>query len=86
MTDIVERLRNAARIKGYGLHAEAADEILRLRSELEQAQQALQKAPDQPVGLLETGADFTRRVYDWHANYTSWQFDYQVPALSVRKP
>jgi len=40
MTDIVERLRNIARVKGYGSHAEAADEILRLRSELEQCQQA----------------------------------------------
>lgn len=40
MSDIVERLRDVARLKGYGVHSEAADEILRLRSELEQAQQA----------------------------------------------
>lgn len=50
MSDIVERLRDAARIKGYGLHGEAADEILRLRSELEQAQQAAFKAMEwQPI-------------------------------------
>ena len=66
MTDIVERLRNIARVKGYGSHAEAADEILRLRSELEQCQQAAFRAMEwQPIASLPESHKDGRKLVMW---------------------
>ena len=88
MSDIVERLRDAARIKGYGLHGEAADEILRLRSEYDAMARAALKASGwaEMKEALMIAADYIEMDREGKPRTPGYVLGEIAAAISGRKP